>query len=94
MGACVITGRLGPAKEFPMYPAHSVCRRHRHTECAGYIVATLLDPPAVYGRRGALFGDAGDSKGPFPAAQNRILSRAALATAVLPCRTASAKAAW
>jgi acyl transferase domain-containing protein/3-hydroxymyristoyl/3-hydroxydecanoyl-(acyl carrier protein) dehydratase len=25
-----------------MYPAHSVCRRHRHTECAGYVETPAL----------------------------------------------------
>ena len=32
---------------FAKYPAHSVCRCQRHTECAGYVLATLIDSPVL-----------------------------------------------
>ena len=36
-----------------MYPAHSVCRLQRHTECAGYILATALNGRSYFAARGS-----------------------------------------
>ena len=43
------------------YPAHSVCRRQRHTECAGYVLATLIDWPVLTGLDSASLRDSSPS---------------------------------
>ena len=41
------------------YPAHSVCRLQRHTECAGYVLATLIDWPVLIGGVNGRVNDSG-----------------------------------